>query len=311
MVALSRFILGYTPLYLSLSLTRSFRSFSHKVKSFTTNMNRFPCIATETNCIADVHLVPMFSDNYGYLIVDPATKTAVTVDPGDGEAILTASRELGLTLTTVLCTHKHGDHVGGNDFLKQNIPNLEIIGTKYEDIPAVTKPVGDGEEFSLFRDRLRVRTIFTPCHTAGHVLYYISNADQCDEAAKIPMLFSGDTLFVGGCGRFFEGTAAQMLENMDKIASLPLDTLVFCAHEYTESNYKFLAHVDPSLQEKYDKIRLIRANGLPTIPSTIGDELQHNLFAKCRDERTQSLVGFKGDPIATMHELRTRKNGFK
>jgi hydroxyacylglutathione hydrolase len=274
-------------------------------------MSQYPVVGKPQHCIADVHLVPMFTDNYGYLVVDPGSNRAFTVDPGDGQAIYEATKALGLTLTTVLCTHKHADHVGGNQYLKSQIPELEIIGTKYEEIPGVTKQVGDGEEFTLFDNALHVRTIYSPCHTAGHVLYHVTKVDNQDNDRVLPMLFSGDTLFVGGCGRFFEGTAAQMLENMDKIATLPHNTLVFCAHEYTESNYRFLAHVDPSLQGKYEEIKNMRASKIPTVPSTIADELQHNLFARCREEHVQTLMGASNDPVAAMQELRNRKNNFK
>jgi hydroxyacylglutathione hydrolase len=260
--------------------------------------------------LVDVHMVPMFDDNYGHLLVDTVTNEALVVDPGDGNAILRAVADLGVQLTTVLCTHKHGDHVGGNAALVAAMPHLQVVATRHEPIPHATTLVGDNDILRI--GRLTIRTIFAPCHTAGHVLYFVTPDSVSDSNADTtsPLLFSGDTLFVGGCGRFFEGTAEQMLANMDRISLLPVNTLVFCAHEYTESNYKFLAHTDPALQGKYAEIQLVRKKGLPTIPSVLADELQHNLFMKCRDKKIQQLVGTTS-AVDTMQELRNRKNAFK
>lgn len=252
-------------------------------------------------------MVPMFNDNYGYLLVKPGTKEALVVDPGDGQAILRATQDLGLTLTTALCTHKHGDHVGGNLVLREAVPDLNIIATKYEAIPCANHLVGEGDVIS-FGD-LRIRTFYTPCHTAGHVVYFVDREHPAEDGHNTPLLFCGDTLFVGGCGRFFEGTADQMLANMDKLATLPGDTQVFCAHEYTESNFKFLAHIDTSLSTKYQEIQNIRRQRKSTVPSTIGEELRTNLFMQCRDERVQALVG-QSDAVSTMYELRNLKNKF-
>ena len=123
---------------------------------------------------------------------------------------------------------------------------------------------------------------------------------------------AGDTLFVGGCGRFFEGTPAQMLNNMDKFATLPDDTLVCCAHEYTESNFKFLASIDAArCGARYEEIRALRAGFEPTVPSTIGDEKRYNLFMNCREESVQSSVDCAGSPENTMARLRELKNSFR
>ena len=205
-------------------------------------------ISKYSSACASVYLVPMFSDNYGLLLVDENEncgghkRSATCIDPGDGAAILRAVDELNLDLKYVLCTHKHNDHVGGNTMIRQHCPSVQIIGTAYEEIPEVNIKVSDGDVFSL--GELQVQTIYTPCHTKGHVLYFVhrkgvaTKADDSggssippEEDTNTPILFTGDTLFVGGCGRFFEGTASDMLTNMDRIASLPAHTVVFCAHE--------------------------------------------------------------------------------
>lgn len=273
---------------------------------------------------ADVLLVPMFADNYGHILVDRATNSAACIDPGVSRTYtlkrnsLTGSEspaepgpvarrlaELKVDLKMLLITHKHNDHVGGNEYFASAFPGLTVYGPKYEPIPHLTHPVGDGDEFTL--GSLNVRVIHTPCHTKGHVAYLVTGA-----ADTSPVLFPGDTLFVGGCGRFFEGTATDMLANMDAFASLPLDTTFYCAHEYTEANYKFLASVDPEVcGEKYKEVQQTRSRGLATVPSTIGEELKHNLFMRCRDRRTQQLVGALDLPVETMGKLRKLKNDFK
>lgn len=254
-----------------------------------------------------IHYFNMFQDNYGYLITDGKSNRAATVDPGDGEAVLSWAEKLGLELTTIICTHKHSDHVGGNLYIKNLLPSVEIIGPGYEEIPGLTKPVMDGDSF-LF-ESLKFSTIHTPCHTSGHVLYFVEEVDASEP--QKPILFSGDTLFVGGCGRFFEGTAAQMQDNMERISSLPHETLVFCAHEYTLSNYRFLANIDPdTCSNKLASIELQRSQNLPTIPSDIATELNYNLFMKCHDPDLQTRLGVSS-AIDAMGKLRSLKNDFR
>lgn len=178
---------------------------------------------------ADVITIPLYSDNYCYLLIDRHSKKAAVVDPGSAEEVIQVieryQMEQGISLTTILCTHKHDDHVGGNTAIKRHFPNVEIIGTGYEAIPALDRAVYHEDTFSI--GSLQVHTLHTPCHTRGHVCFYVSRAsgsghdkpsrcDQkdggaqgltCAESQEVaPILFSGDTLFAGGCGRFFEGT---------------------------------------------------------------------------------------------------------
>lgn len=280
----------YTKKHLSIA-------FSTKIMSATT-VNAFTS--------AKVYLFPMFNDNYGYLLTDGKSNRAACVDPGDGERVYEWAQKLGLDLTTIICTHKHMDHVGGNEFLKSVIPSINVIGTKYEPIPALTTGVGEGDVF--FFESLKFTTLYTPCHTAGHVVYLVE--EQGAESGETPLLFSGDTLFVGGCGRFFEGTPEQMLTNMDRFATLPPKTLIFCAHEYTMGNFKFLASVaSDRCGARLAEIEEKRANSIPTIPSTIEDEVHFNLFMNCRDPSVQAAVG-EEDAVETMAKLREMKNRF-
>lgn len=266
---------------------------------------------------ADVYMVPMFTDNYGYILVDRSTNLAVTVDPAEPEKVIQHVENLNLNYNSLLCTHKHSDHAGGNEFMKRRFPDLKIIATKYEPIPGVTEPAGDCDIFTV--GNLKIETIYTPCHTKGHVCFLVTkNTNESIESIEdipqqnIPILFCGDTLFVGGCGRFFEGTATEMLHNMDRLSQLPPETLVFCAHEYTQSNYNFLHSLDPiNLKDKYESILRLRSENIPTVPSTIGEELRYNLFMRCHDSYVQDLVKQPGDPIGTMGTLRAMKNNFK
>lgn len=279
-----------TPLARSLSMSKAFT----------------PWIGSSPSSIARVHMFPMFQDNYGYLIVEPGSNRAACVDPGDGEAVLEACRQLDLELTAAWCTHKHSDHVGGTGDLKSALPHIDIVATRYETVPFATRAVGDGDVFRF--DDLTIRTIYAPCHTKGHVLYFVDKDGR--DSSQQPILFSGDTLFVGGCGRFFEGTAAEMLSNMNTIATLPANTQVFCGHEYTESNYRFLNSVDPvTCGARYAEAKALRAAGRSTVPSTIADEMQSNLFMKCNEPAVQALVG-AGSAEEAMRLLRESKNSF-
>jgi len=141
--------------------------------------------------ICDVFIVPMWTDNYGYIVQDRITKDAAAVDPGDPQAMLNAAKSLGININQLWITHKHNDHVGGNVELVNNIPNLAVYGTRYEHIPAITNPCGEGDSFRL--GNLMVKVLYTPCHTAGHVSFYV---EPPSSSSSSPLLFPGDTLFV-------------------------------------------------------------------------------------------------------------------
>lgn len=273
---------------------------------------------------AKVYIIPMFSDNYGYFIVDKKSNKAAAIDVGQAEPMIKAIKLLKLNITSILCTHKHSDHIGGNIALKELYPNIKIIGPKYESIPAIDECIEEGSEVKL--GDISAKVIFTPCHTKGHVVYHFSpphgyDASICTGRNSSPILFSGDTLFSGSCGKFFEGSAEDMLDNLNRISKLPDNTAVYCGHEYTESNFKFLASVDSELcNEPYTIIKSTRRLGLPTVPTTIGFEKKYNLFLKCNEERVQRLIGGPGylssglgssSAVSAMDTLRTRKNSFQ
>lgn len=176
--------------------------------------------------------VPILSDNFAYLVVDPQTGKAACVDPAEPAKVLAAAQREGIKLSTLLCTHKHWDHAGGNEEMVRMLPGLEVVTTKFEDIPAATIRLGDDDVYTL--GSLSVRALYTPCHTKGHVLFLVTPQDEADSpgtSPTAPVLFSGDTLFVGGCGRFFEGDGAQMVEAlMGRVASLSPETLVYCGY---------------------------------------------------------------------------------
>ncbi|XP_041978032.1 hydroxyacylglutathione hydrolase, mitochondrial isoform X2 [Aricia agestis] len=214
----------------------------------------------------DVKVLPALQDNYMYLIVDKATKEAAIVDPVAPETVLEAVNEQGVKLTTVLTTHHHWDHAGGNEDLVKKHPGLNVYGGD-DRIGALTKKVTHNTKFNI--GSLNVECLFTPCHTSGHICYYVTAPEDNVD----PAVFTGDTLFLGGCGRFFEGTADQMHKALiEVLGSLPDKTKVFCGHEYSVQNLRFALKVEPNnsdTKSKYDWCTKQRAEKKPTIPSTI------------------------------------------
>lgn len=218
--------------------------------------------------------VPQLSDNYAYLVVDRGTDEAAVVDCAEAASVLAEVARRGVKLTAALATHHHFDHVGGNQDLLAALPELRIYGSDDDAprIPGITNRVRDGERVAV--GGLRGRIILIPAHTSGHVAYYF----QSDAA-----VFTGDTLFAGGCGRLFEGDAAQMMGSLARLASLPDETRVYCGHEYTEKNLRFAATLEPGnrrVAEKLASVRALRAAGKPTVPSTIADEKATNPFLR-------------------------------
>lgn len=223
--------------------------------------------------------VRAFQDNYIWLLHDQ--QVAVVVDPGDAGPVRDFLDEHRLQLVAVLCTHHHWDHVNGIAELvaKQDIP---VYGPAAENIPVVTNAVSDGDQVTIQPLGLDFRIIATPGHTSGHIVYYGHD-----------MLFCGDTLFSGGCGRLFEGTAEQMHHSLQTIRQLPADTRVYCAHEYTLSNLDFAEVVEPGNEDTRGYIQ--RAEGLqqqgqPTLPSTLALEVKINPFLRVDQPAVQHSV---------------------
>ncbi|MEH6500040.1 MAG: hydroxyacylglutathione hydrolase [Pseudoalteromonas distincta] len=218
--------------------------------------------------------LPAFQDNYIWLILDTERHRAAVVDPGDAVPVITwLGRHPEYDLTHMLITHHHRDHTGGLATIKA-ATDCKVWGPAAEDIPGLDRKLEDGATLSLFDQPLRV--ISVPGHTRGHIAFF------CDEPGS-PWLLSGDTLFAGGCGRLFEGTAEQMHASLQRLAALPDDTRVYCAHEYTQANLRFARAVEPDNQDikvRAEVVDDLRAAGRITLPSSIGLEKKTNPFLR-------------------------------
>ncbi|KAI3614686.1 hypothetical protein CBS9595_003957 [Malassezia furfur] len=275
--------------------------------------------------------VPVREDNYAYILMSTPTKQgvrpqAVFVDPYDVAKVRKAAHAEGLKDTDIvglLTTHGHHDHAGGNDTFAQEYPKVPIYGGS-SGIEGVTVRVHDKETFTLFEESapVEVSCYATPCHTQDSICYLVEDARSNDELSQTPAglkegaqgekkrgVFTGDTLFISGCGRFFEGTAEEMNTALNKkLASLPSDTLVYC--EYTKSNVAFSAAILPKraeVQALVEDLRAKRNGGVTTGIYTIGEERKHNPFMMVHDPEVQR-VAHTHDPIATMQFLRDAKN---
>ncbi len=251
----------------------------------------------------EIDLFPCLSDNYGALLHDPATGAVASVDAPDGRAVLEALERRGWRLTDILVTHHHADHVQGVELLKEAFPDARVVAPKAEAqrIPLVDIQVEEGDEVSV--GSLKGRVIATPGHTAGHVVYHFP-----DEA----LLFSGDTLFVMGCGRAFETPAETLWDSLSKLKRLPPQTRVYCGHEYTLANARFCASIEPdnvALKARLEEVAALRATGAPTVPTTIERELATNSFLRSDQATVKHELGMADQPDAAVFaELRARKN---
>lgn len=251
--------------------------------------------------------LPAFSDNYLWLLHDGSH--ALVVDPGDAAPVFSALEQHGLKLAAILVTHHHPDHVGGVEALSA-ATGAVVYGPARERIPEPFTPLAQDEQVNVLGISFKV--IDVPGHTAGHIAYF------ADDVNGAPLLFCGDTLFSGGCGRIFEGTPAQMLDSLDKLAALPADTRVCCAHEYTMANLRFARTVEPGNQAlaKYQSdCEALRAAGTPTLPSSIRTERAINPFFRSREaavtQAVQAYTATPSDEVAIFGALREWKNNFK
>jgi len=237
-----------------------------------------------------VKIISCLKDNYSYLIIDKAKNIACVVDPSEAEPIIKYLDENKINLKFILNTHHHYDHVGGNTKLKKKY-HAKILGFKNEKerIPNIDILLNDKEIWKY--ENFETKVIHIPGHTLGHICFYFF---------KDKMVFTGDTLFSLGCGRIFEGTYLQMYESLNKLKELPLDTKVYCGHEYTLQNSKFCSVHDINNQNLKNKIETIKKNiknNIPTVPSTIKEELECNIF-------------LRSDSLKTFSKLRDLKDNF-
>jgi hydroxyacylglutathione hydrolase len=252
----------------------------------------------------EIHQFPCLNDNYGYLVHEPVSGATAAIDTPEVKPILAALKEKGWMLTHILNTHHHFDHAGGNAELKEKT-GCVVIGPKGEKdlIPGIDRAVGEGDIVELGAARARV--IDVPGHTRGHIAY------SFDEEH---IAFVGDTLFALGCGRLFEGTAQQMWASLGKLMELPDDTVVYCAHEYTQSNARFALSVEPdnpALTARAKEIDEKRSRGEWTVPTTIGLEKRTNPFLRAASPDLRRVLGLQAAPdVDVFAETRKRKDNF-
>lgn len=252
--------------------------------------------------------VPAFDDNYLWLAHNG--QYAVAVDPGDAEAIVQALTQHNLQLSAILLTHHHPDHIGGVPALVEKF-QVPVYGPSNDGITGINHPLHDDDPVTIAELDLRLKVIAVPGHTLGHIAYF---------AAEQAWLFCGDTLFAGGCGRLFEGTPAQMLNSLDRLAALPDNTAVYCAHEYTLSNLRFAQEIEPgnqALSSRIENEQAKREQNIPTVPSQIGLEKQTNPFLRVREAAVQERLVAAGkifagqDDASNFAALREWKNNYR
>lgn len=249
-------------------------------------------------------------DNYIWVLRNDAGR-ALVVDPGEAAPVLEAANEGDFTPAALLLTHHHGDHVGGAASLLDRWQNLSVHGPDDDRVGLPMHRPADGEAFEV--EAWRIRTLHVPGHTRTHVAFFVEDLDGGD-----PVLFCGDTLFSLGCGRLFEGDAAQMLASLERLSALPSQTRVCCGHEYTLANAAFAAVVEPdnaALARRTKEARTMRDAHRPTLPSTLGDELACNPFLRCDTPAViaaaaRRLGRMPSDRVETFATLRGWKDGF-
>ncbi len=244
-------------------------------------------------------------DNFIWLLRDSQSGAVAVVDPSEAAPVEAALAERGWRLTHILNTHHHGDHTGGNLALKA-ASGCTIVGpaADRERIPGIDVAVADGDTYRFGDETAQVFDV--PGHTRGHIAFFFPSA---------PALFSGDTMFSLGCGRLFEGTPAQMWNSLSKFKRLPPATLVYCGHEYTQSNARFALSVDPdnaALKARAAEVDGLRTQGRNTVPSILGDEIAANPFLRADQPALAKAAGLTpgADPVAVFAAIRAAKDNF-
>ncbi|OAD77444.1 hypothetical protein PHYBLDRAFT_60577 [Phycomyces blakesleeanus NRRL 1555(-)] len=251
--------------------------------------------------------IQALENNYSYILIDEKTKEAAVIDPMEPIKILNVISQTGAKLSSVFTTHHHWDHAGGNielvgKYFLSKKPGLAVYGADAR-IPEINYVCKDREEFKL--GSLDITPLHTPCHTKGHVCYYV-----VDPATNEKAVFTGDTLFVAGIGKFFEGDARDMYRILFHVINkLPDDTWIYCGHEYTRDNLKFALTIEPQNEALQAKWAWCQDKPI-TVPSTIGQEKMYNPFLRVNEQSLQMVVG-KSDPVEVLHSLREMKNNFR
>lgn len=254
----------------------------------------------------DIYRLPVRSDNYIFVLHNPADRTAAVIDPADAPPVLAKLKELGAELTAIFNTHHHGDHVGGNRELLQHFPSAQVYASAQDNgrIPGQQHYLEDGDVVSFANRTGHVS--FVPGHTRGHIAYYFAPLAENEPGE----LFCGDTLFAGGCGRLFEGTPADMQPSLAKLRDLPDNTRVWCAHEYTLSNLKFAVSIDQGneeLRSRLTQVKQARQQNQPTIPTLLSIEKATNPFLRWDTPALQTLAKSQ-DPITVFGHIRKMKD---
>ena len=251
-----------------------------------------------------LEIIPCLNDNYSYLIKDDQTSTVAIIDPSEFDPCDKKINQKYKKLDFILNTHHHFDHVGGNTELKKKYGS-KILGFEQDKkrIPEIDVQLKDGQEFKV--GNLNFKVIYIPGHTLGHIAFYLE---------KEKVVFTGDTLFSLGCGRIFEGTYQQMFNSLNKIKSLPGETKIYCGHEYTKNNLEFCLKFNPNNNYLKDKEKVLNAKikaGSPTIPSTIKDEIQTNIFLRYDDLDVKDALNLKNaSDLEIFTKLRDLKDNF-
>lgn len=238
-----------------------------------------------------------------YVLIDSVKKFGIAIDPVEPEKVSRVIESENLDLKAVLTTHHHFDHAGGNKVIREMFKNLPIYGLD-ERIEALTDKVSHNETLNI--GDLSIKCLHTPCHTSGHVCYFVNDSTN-------PICFTGDTLFVAGCGKFFEGSAEDMLKSLKLLSSLPRSTQCYCGHEYTLGNLKFALSIEPQNEALLRKLKIVeekRSKSEPSVPTTIEEELEYNPFLRTHIKSIQLLTN-QTNIVDVMASLRKLKNNFK
>ncbi len=248
--------------------------------------------------------ISCLTDNYAYIINDKNSKTVGVVDPSESQPIISFLKKENLKLNYILNTHHHFDHIGGNIELKK-IYNAKVVGFNDDKnrIPGIDIMLKNDEQLNFGNSIIKI--IHIPGHTLGHICFFFE---------KEKIAFTGDTLFSLGCGRIFEGDHKQMLTSLNKIKKLPKDTKIYCGHEYTYKNAEFCIKHDSNntnLKKYFEKIKKLRASNMPTIPSTLDNELKSNIFLRCDQNDVKTNLNMKNHTdLEVFSKVRDLKDNF-